>query len=113
MLNAKLLTLISPPPSVEDLDSIMSGLNPRGTREGELRERLLQQREGVERRLRKCQPGLLAREEEAAERLEEQLVAEVEKRRNKTAPGEVAVLEAGGDMGDLLELALRDQVLLS
>ena len=61
----------------------MAGLNPRGEREGELRERLVLQRDRIEKRIRKCQTSVLTRSEEDAEKLEAAMVAEVEKRRAK------------------------------
>ncbi len=34
-----------------DLDALVDSLNPRGLREGELRDRIIAEREGLERRL--------------------------------------------------------------
>jgi hypothetical protein len=34
-----------------DLDALVDSLNPRGVREGELRDRIIAEREGLERRL--------------------------------------------------------------
>ena len=65
------------------VDSLVAGLNPRGEREGELRDRLVLQRDRIERRIRKCQTNVLTRSEEDAEKLEAAMVAEVEKRRVK------------------------------
>lgn len=97
--------------TVGEVDSLVAGLNPRGVREGELREQLLNQRERIERKMRKVQVGVLHRSEEDAARLEETMAAEVERRRAKAAAVEALAAPLGTPMQELMELALRDQVL--
>merc|ERR1712012_881572 len=65
---------------------LVNSLNPRGDREGELRDRLVAQRERIERRMKKCQVSVLSRSQEDCEQLGASMEAEEVKRRNKAAP---------------------------
>ena len=89
----------------------MNSLNPRGDREGELRDRLVAQRERIERRMKKCQVSVLSRSQEDCEQLGASMEAEEVKRRNKAAPVNGSALPLGTSMQDIMELALRDQIL--
>ncbi len=87
----------------------MNSLNPRGVREGELRDRIIAEREVLERRLgkRSARPLLSKQEEDLAE--DDRRIAEsVLKRREKIAKaaGSVA-LPLGTSLQDIMELALR------
>ena len=97
--------------TLAEVDSLVAALNPRGVREGELREQLLNQRERIERKMKKVQVGVLNRSEEDAARLEESMAAEVVRRRAKAAQVEALAAPLGTPMQELMELALRDQVL--
>ena len=90
---------------------LVNSLNPRGDREGELRDRLISQRERIERRMKKCQVSVLSRSEEDCEQLEASMGAEEEKRRSKAAPADGSALPLGTPLQDIMELALRDQIL--
>ena len=97
--------------SVQEVDLLVDSLNPRGDREGELRDRLIGQRDRIERRMKKCQVSVLSRSQEDCEHLEASMAAEEEKRRNKAAPVDGSALPLGTPMQDIMELALRDQIL--
>ena len=93
------------------VDLLVNSLNPRGDREGELRDRLISQRERIERRMKKCQVSVLSRSQEDSEHLEASMEAEEEKRRSKAAPADGSALPLGTPLQDIMELALRDQLL--
>merc|ERR1719350_86560 len=61
--------------------------------------------------MKKVQVGVLNRSEEDAARLEESMAAEVVRRRAKAAQVEALAAPLGTPMQELMELALRDQVL--
>merc|ERR1711899_703883 len=97
--------------SAQEVDELVNSLNPRGDREGELRDRLVAQRERIERRMKKCQVSVLSRSQEDCEQLGASMEAEEVKRRNKAAPVNGSALPLGTSMQDIMELALRDQIL--
>merc|ERR1712013_32409 len=97
--------------SAQEVDELVNSLNPRGDREGELRDRLVAQRERIERRMKKCQVSVLSRSQEDCEQLWASMEAEEVKRRNKAAPVNGSALPLGTSMQDIMELALRDQIL--
>merc|ERR1719225_1318314 len=97
--------------SAQEVDELVNSLNPRGDREGELRDRLVAQRERIERRMKKCQVSVLSRSQQDCEQLGASMEAEEVKRRNKAAPVNGSALPLGTSMQDIMELALRDQIL--
>ncbi len=111
--------LIRPPPLTvnyncvcSDLDALVESLNPRGLREGELRDRIIAEREGLERRLgnKRSAPTRLWLAKEEAELAEDdrRLAEGVLKRREKNAKAAGGVaLPLGTSLQDVMELALR------
>ena len=91
-------------------------LNPRGVREGELRDRLIAERENMEYKVKKC-PGpkannWLAKTDEDLERENEKMQEALAKKREKNSKyGGALALPVGTKMGDILEISLRDQIL--
>ena len=61
--------------------------------------------------MKKCQVSVLSRSQEDCEQLEASMEAEEEKRRNKAAPADGTALPLGTPLQDIMELALRDQIL--
>lgn len=96
---------------VSDIDKLIDGLNTRGIREGELKDRMIEQRERIEKKVKKC-PQYLIRDEEENEELETQYIEEVTKRREKVSKySGIEALPIGTSMTDIIELSLRDQIL--
>ena len=95
---------------------VSDALNPRGTREGELRDRLIAERENMEYKVKKC-PGpkannWLAKTDEDLERENEKMQEALAKKRERNAKyGGALALPVGTKMGDILEISLRDQIL--
>ena len=93
-----------------DLDALVSSLNPRGVREGELLDRIIAEREVLERRLgKRCQTrAWLVKEEEDLAEDDRKLAEAVTKRREKNAKAASSVaLPLGTSLRDVVELALR------
>ena len=72
---------------------------------------MISQRERIERRMKKCQVSVLSRSQEDSDQLEASMEAEEEKRRSKAAAADGSALPLGTPLQDIMELALRDQVL--
>ena len=84
------------------VDLLVNSLNPRGDREGELRDRLISQRERIERRMKKCQVTVLSRSQEDCEQLEASMDAEEEKRRSKATAADGTALPLGTPLQDIM-----------
>lgn len=103
--------------TVEELDQLIESLNPRGIREGELREKLIADRENIERVLKKAgsaksTAGLLTKTEEDLEAEAERALDAVKKKREKNAKwGGALALPVGTPIKDVVELSLCDQII--
>ena len=90
---------------------MVESLNPRGVREGELRDRLISERDKMERKLHKV-PQWLSKSGEDLEREQERLLDATRKRREKNAKyGGAMALPVGTRMQDIVEISIRDQIL--
>ena len=96
----------------EQIDQLVQSLNTRGLREGELREKIIAERDFIESRLKKCREDQYDLSEEAAEELDQKQLQEVQNKRQKQSKhsGSEAV-PMGTSLLDMIELSLRDQVL--
>jgi len=98
--------------TVEEIDSLVEGLNNRGIREGELRDRILAEKDRIEARLKKCKVEQLVVDEEEAERLEKDQLEQVQARREKASKwAQVESIPMGTSLPEMIELSLRDQIL--
>jgi len=99
--------------SIEELDSLIDSLNPRGYREGELRERLIAEREELERKLKRAGAvAVLKKTDDDLEKEMERKLEALQKQREKNKRyGGALALPVGTKLTDMLEISLRDQIL--
>merc|ERR1712128_196001 len=90
----------------------VEGLNPRGIREGELKDKLLMERERIDRRVKKCKVDQLVVSEEEVDKLEKCQLQGVQDRRDKSSKSTgVDSVPLGTQLQGVVELSLRDQIL--
>merc|ERR1712179_252514 len=90
----------------------VEGLNPRGIREGELKERILLERERIDGRVKKCRVDQLVISKEEEEKLEASQLQQVQDRREKASKSAwVEAVPVGTDLQEVMETNLRDQIL--
>ena len=95
-----------------NLRIFLDNLNPRGVREGELRDRLISDRENIENLLQKARFSNINRTQEDLSADEKKMRDNVTKIREKNAKyGGALALPAGTKMSDIVEITLRDQIL--
>jgi len=98
--------------TVQEIDELVDGLNPRGIREGELKEKILVERERIDSRIKKCKVDQLVVSKEEEEKLGAIQLQQVQDRREKA--NKSALVESvplGTNLQDLMETNLRDQIL--
>ena len=96
----------------EQIDQLVQSLNTRGLREGELREKIIAERDFIESRLKKCREDQYDLTEEAAEELDQKQLQEVQNRRQKQSKNSGSeALPMGTSLMEMIELSLRDQIL--
>merc|ERR1719336_3857636 len=92
---------------------LIQSLNTRGLREGELRDKILAEKELIEGRLKKCKVDQYVVSEEDQEEITKRELQKVENRRNKQSKNTGAdPLPMGTGLHEMIELSLRDQILL-
>jgi len=98
--------------TVQEIDDLVEGLNPRGIREGELKERILLERERIDGRLKKCKVDQLVISKEEEEKLEASQLQQVQDRREKASKSAwVEAVPVDTDLQEVMETNLRDQIL--
>jgi len=98
--------------TMEEIDELVEGLNPRGIREGELKDKLLVERERIDQRVKKCKVDQLVVSEEEVEKLEKCQLQGVQDRRDKTSKSTgLDSVPLGTQLQGVVELSLRDQIL--
>merc|ERR1712106_1006757 len=98
--------------TMEEIDDLVEGLNPRGIREGELKDKLLLERERIDQRVKKCKVDQLVVSEEEVDKLEKCQLQGVQDRRDKTSKSTgVDSVPLGTQLQGVVELSLRDQIL--
>lgn len=98
--------------TMEEVDELVEGLNTRGIREGELKEKLLAERERIENRVKKIKVDQLVVGEEEVEELEKGQLQKVQDRRDKASKNAgTESVPMGTHLQDVVELSLRDQIL--
>eukprot|EP00092_Neocalanus_flemingeri_P010571 GFUD01011387.1.p1 GENE.GFUD01011387.1~~GFUD01011387.1.p1 ORF type:complete len:1574 (+),score=621.92 GFUD01011387.1:101-4822(+) len=98
--------------TMEEIDDLVEGLNSRGVREGELKERILSERERIEHRVKKCKVDQLVVSQDDVETQEKDQLQQVQDRRDKAS--KYAGLESvpiGTSLQEIVGLSLRDQIL--
>merc|ERR1719336_2749970 len=91
---------------------LIQSLNTRGLREGELRDKILAEKELIEGRLKKCKVDQYVVSEEDQEEITKRELQKVENRRNKQSKNTGAdPLPMGTGLHEMIELSLRDQIL--
>ena len=101
---------------INDFLICSDSLNPRGLREGELRDRLIAERENMERKLKKCPASTSSqwwsKTDEDLEKEQEKMQETLKKKREKNSRwGGAMALPVGTKMQDIVEISLRDQIL--
>jgi len=98
--------------TVQEIDDLVEGLNPRGIREGELKEKILLERERIDGRVKKCKVDQLVISKEEEEKLEASQLQQVQDRREKASKSAwVEAVPVGTDLQEVMETNLRDQIL--
>merc|ERR1719233_1943561 len=98
--------------TVQEIDDLVEGLNPRGIREGELKEKILLERERIDGRVKKCKADQLVISKEEEEKLEASQLQQVQDRREKASKSAwVEAVPVGTDLQEVMETNLRDQIL--
>merc|ERR1711915_288061 len=98
--------------TVEEIDDLLEGLNPRGVREGDLKDKLSSERERIINRVKKVKVDQLVVSEDDIERLEKEQLQKVQDRRDKASKyAGVDTVPMGTHLQDVIELSLRDQIL--
>jgi len=98
--------------TVEEIDGLLEGLNPRGVREGDLKDKLSAERERIISRVKKVKVDQLVVSEDDVERLEKEQLQKVQDRRDKASKyAGVDTVPMGTHLQDVIELSLRDQIL--
>merc|ERR1712012_299029 len=98
--------------SSEDIEKLIQSLNTRGLREGELRDKIVAEKELIEGRLKKCKVDQYVVSEEDQEEITKKELQNVENRRNKQSKNTGAdPLPMGTGLHEMIELSLRDQIL--
>lgn len=98
--------------NMEEIDKLVLGLNPRGVREGELKEKLLFERERIESRVKKVKMEQLVVSKEEVDTLEATQLQQVQDRRDKASKyAGVESVPMGTNLQAVMELNLRDQIL--
>merc|ERR1711915_794391 len=69
--------------TIEEIDDLLDGLNPRGVREGDLKDKLSAERERIINRVKKVKVDQLVVSEDDIERLEKEQLQKVQDRRDK------------------------------
>ena len=96
----------------EQIDLLVQSLNTRGLREGELREKIIAERDFIESRLKKCREDQYDLSEDAAEELDQKQLLEVQNKRQKQSKHSGSeALPMGTSLLEMIELSLRDQIL--
>ena len=94
------------------VDQLLESLNTRGVREGELRDKIMAEREFIEGRLRRCKEDQYVVTEEDKEEMAKRQLQDVENRRSRQCKKDgVEPLPLGTGLQELIELSLRDQIL--
>ena len=88
----------------DELGSLIDSLNDRGFRESELKDRLVDERETIERRMRRCPVDKLSRTDEVVK-------AELDEERKEVMRVRKNRLPLGTPLTEIMELTLRDQIL--
>ena len=98
--------------SSQELEQLLDSLNNRGVREGELRDKLVAERDFIENRLKKCKADQYVITDEDQEELGQKQLQEVQKRREKLSRNTGGdPLPLGTSLKEMIELSLRDQIL--
>jgi len=93
--------------TVEEIDGLVEGLNSRGIREGELKDKIVTERERIESRVRKCKVDQLVVSKDETETLEKNQLDQVQARRDKNNQAS----PLGTSLQEVVDLSLRDQIL--
>merc|ERR1719318_1737427 len=98
--------------TMEEVDELVEGLNTRGIREGELKEKLLAERERIENRVKKIKVDQLVVDEEEVEELRKGQLQQVQDRRDKASKqAGTESVPMGSNLQEVVEVSLRDQIL--
>jgi len=98
--------------TIQEIDDLVEGLNPRGIREGELKEKILLERERIDGRVKKCKVDQLVISKEEEEKLGATQLQQVQDRREKASKSAwVETVPVGTDLQEVMETNLRDQIL--
>ena len=97
--------------SAKQIEQLVQSLNTRGVREGELREKILAERDWIETKLKKCKDDQYVLTEEAADELDKKQLMEVQNKRQKQSKQGIDPVPIGTSLMQMIELSLRDQIL--
>eukprot|EP00091_Calanus_sinicus_P025657 TRINITY_DN9910_c0_g1_i1.p1 TRINITY_DN9910_c0_g1~~TRINITY_DN9910_c0_g1_i1.p1 ORF type:complete len:276 (-),score=117.79 TRINITY_DN9910_c0_g1_i1:38-865(-) len=98
--------------TMEEVDQLVEGLNSRGIREGELKEKLLAERERIENRVKKIKVDQLVVDEKEVEELRKGQLQQVQDRRDKASKNTgTESVPMGTHLQEVVEISLRDQIL--
>ena len=98
--------------SSSQIDQLLQALNTRGLREGELRDKIIAERDLIESKLRKCKEDQYVLTEEAADELDKKQLQDVQSKRQKQSKHSGnEPIPMGTSLLEMIELSLRDQIL--